>query len=45
MILGARDERHELVLDAFEKELEQERNERKKNGTGSSEETVKEEAR
>jgi signal transduction histidine kinase/response regulator RpfG family c-di-GMP phosphodiesterase len=44
-ILGARDERHELVLDAFEKELEQERIERKKNVEPTRQETVKEEAR
>jgi HD-GYP domain-containing protein (c-di-GMP phosphodiesterase class II) len=44
-ILGARDDRHELVLDAFERELEQERIERKKNPETIQQETVKEEAR
>ena len=44
-VLGARDDRHELVLDAFERELEQERIERKKNPETIQQETVKEEAR
>ena len=44
-ILGARDDGHELVLEAFEKELEQERMERKKNAEAMQKETVKEEVR
>jgi signal transduction histidine kinase/response regulator RpfG family c-di-GMP phosphodiesterase len=44
-ILGARDDRHELVLEAFEKELEQERIQRKRSTETLPQETVKEEAR
>jgi signal transduction histidine kinase/response regulator RpfG family c-di-GMP phosphodiesterase len=44
-ILGARDDRHELVLDAFERELERERIERKKSSELLQQETVKEEIR
>jgi signal transduction histidine kinase/response regulator RpfG family c-di-GMP phosphodiesterase len=43
--LGARDEKHELVLDSFERELERERNERKKNVKPPEHATVKEETR
>jgi hypothetical protein len=44
-ILGAREDKHELVLEAFEKELERERNERKKKLETTKKETVKEEVR
>jgi HD-GYP domain-containing protein (c-di-GMP phosphodiesterase class II) len=44
-ILGARDDRHELVLDAFERELEQERIERKRTTEPARVESVKEEVR
>jgi HD-GYP domain-containing protein (c-di-GMP phosphodiesterase class II) len=44
-ILGARDDKHELVLEAFEKELERERGERKKKLETIQKETVKEEVR
>jgi hypothetical protein len=43
--LGARTEKHELVLDAFERELERERNERKKKEPTQALEATKEEAR
>ncbi|MDD4857949.1 MAG: ATP-binding protein [Candidatus Krumholzibacteria bacterium] len=44
-ILEARDDGHELVLEAFEKELQRERIERKKNVETLQRETAKEEAR
>lgn len=44
-ILGARDDRHEIVLEAFEKELEHERSERKKKLETMQKQTVKEEVR
>jgi HD-GYP domain-containing protein (c-di-GMP phosphodiesterase class II) len=43
--LGARDDKHELVLDAIERELEHERSERKKRTETTSNEPVKEEIR
>lgn len=43
--LGARDEKHELVLDAVERDLERERNERKKKLETRHNETVKEAVR
>jgi len=43
--LGARDEKHELILDTFEKELEQERNERKRKLDALQRETAKEAVR
>jgi HD-GYP domain-containing protein (c-di-GMP phosphodiesterase class II) len=43
--LGARDDKHELVLDAIERELERERGERKKPMETASNEPAKEELR
>jgi two-component system response regulator RpfG len=43
--LGARAEKHELMLDGFERELERERNERRKKLHEQEEETTREEAR
>ena len=44
-ILEARDDKHELVLEAFEKELERERGDRRKKLETIQKETVKEEVR
>jgi len=43
--LGARAEKHELMLDGFERELERERNERRKKLHEQEKETTREEAR